>query len=177
MKPMLPDPPPPSRLRDLAIDLAVERQRLEASSPAWSNWESAGSVMAPMPSGSTRRPCGCRACTQASSVACCRSCGCSMAGRRRVPTGIAGPDDPSRSAAQPWATDPGCQMPTSAFSHRQGRHLRSVVGHQEPGRRRLAPQTRCQERRIDRPGANLPPGEMAPARPVMEPARLRPVAQ
>jgi hypothetical protein len=27
---MLPDPPPPSRLRDLAIDLAVERQRLEA---------------------------------------------------------------------------------------------------------------------------------------------------
>jgi predicted transcriptional regulator len=27
---MLPDPPPPSRLRDLAIDQAVERQRLEA---------------------------------------------------------------------------------------------------------------------------------------------------
>ena len=27
---MLPDPPPPSRLRDLAIDLTVERQRLEA---------------------------------------------------------------------------------------------------------------------------------------------------
>ena len=27
---MVPDPPPPARLRDLAIDLAVERQRLEA---------------------------------------------------------------------------------------------------------------------------------------------------